>query len=215
MADARGRRHCLPVAADAGAGSRHWTGDRLAGGHRRRSRAAARLRCTALQDPLAGPRPCQTARPPRRPYLRRLGTSRAASLAAGTGRLRPDRRAAAGASVGRGIRGGRLDRVRLPPGARRHDPPRRPASALPRVGRAVGVPAPPAPAAAALAVRHWLRRRRRPAGPAVRPGPAPAARDWSSRIGHGKSRARREPVPQGERVVGRHRSLPRPPVARP
>ena len=39
------------------------------------------------------------------------------------------------------------------------------------------------------------------------------ARRYGKICGHGKSRACREPVSQGDRVVGQYRGLPRPPGA--
>ena len=234
MADARRRGHRLPVAARPDLRGRrrpapHRSDRRPAGRPCRLLRAAARPGRPALQDPFPGPWLRQAARPPGRARLRRLWPPGTAPLAAGPGRLRPGLRAAADAPVGRGVRGGDGIRVRLAPGAGRHDPPRGPAAAHARAGRAVGPRAPPAPAAAALALRHRLRRGGRPASLAVRPGPAPAAQKFGLASGGGKgaregSTAEKgtakaapaaSPSREGERVVGRQRGLPRPPGARP
>ena len=210
MADARGRRHRFPVAADACPGCRHRPdhnrpGYRLPGGHRRLRRAAARSGRTALQDTLAGPRPCQAARPPRRAPLRRLGAPGAASLVAGPSRLRPDRRSASFPGLGREVRGGAAARVRLAPGFGRHDPPRGPAAARQGPGRPVGLPATTPPAARVAALRHRLCRRGRPASLAVRPGPAPAARelDLSEQCKMGTRQKPRPPRARPARGAGR------------
>ena len=207
MADPRRRGDRRPLAAGPGPWNRRAAGRRGAGGPCRRGRPAARPGRPAFQGTLLGARPDPAPGLAGGARLRRLGPPGAAPFAAGPGRLRAGLRPAAGPAMGRGVRGGGAARVRVAPSAGRHDPPRHPAAACAGEGRAMGAPAPQALAAAALALRHRLRRGGRFPSVSVRLGPAPAAREPGLAGGAGKD------------VLGvrldEARQKPRPPRARP
>ena len=138
MADPRRWGDRCPLAAGPVPRNRRAAGRRGAGGPCRRGRPAARPGRPALQGALPGARPGPALGPAGGARLRRLGPPGAAAFAAGPGRLRAGLRPAAGPAMGRGVRGGGAARVRVAPGARRHDPPRHPAAARAGKGRAMG-----------------------------------------------------------------------------
>ena len=199
MADPRRRGDRRPLAAGPGPWNRRAAGRRGAGSPRRRGRSAPRPGRPALQGALPGARPGPAPGPVGGARLRRLGPPGAAPFAAGLGRLRAGLRPAAGPAMGRGIRDGGAARVRVAPSAGRHDPPRHPATARAGKGRKMGPPAPPALAAAALALRHRFRRGGCSPGAPVRRGPAPAAREpgLENREGTAKAAPAASPSRQG------------------